>query len=150
MSATNPIPESPWQEEPHHRLKVVRSAYRTKNLRTLILGEATVKIIVNILLTTCALSALFKLWPEYQSVQDKLQVITAEVKLTEERVSKERANFSRNFDPGQARSIMQEQSHRLDPEQMPIIWLEKQSTDNNTQDNSHTADQQEIQSETLD
>ncbi|MGL5508883.1 MAG: hypothetical protein ACRDB1_04645, partial [Microcoleaceae cyanobacterium] len=66
MATTKPIRESPWQEEPHHRVKVVRSAYRTKNLRTLILGEATVKIIVNILLTTCALSALFKLWPEYQ------------------------------------------------------------------------------------
>lgn len=145
MSATNPTRESSWQE-PHHRLKVVRSAYRTKNLRTLILVEATVKIIVNILLSTYALSALFKLWPEYQSVQDKLQVITAEVKLTEERVSKERANFSRNFDPGQARSIMQEQSHRLDPEQMPIIWLEKQPTVNN----SKTADEQEIQSETTD
>jgi hypothetical protein len=121
-----------------------------KNLRTLILVEATVKIILNILLSACALSALLKLWPEYQSVQDKLQVITAEVKLTEERVSKEKANFSRNFDPGQARSIMQEQSHRLDPEQIPIIWLEKQSTNNKTQDNSHTVDQQEIDAETSD
>jgi hypothetical protein len=146
MSNITPSRESPWQE-PHHRMKVVRSA---KNLRTLILVEATVKIILNILLSACALSALFKLWPEYQSVQDKLQVITAEVKLTEERVSKERANFSRNFDPGQARSIMQEQSHRLDPEQMPIIWLEKQPIDNNTKDQTNTIDEQEIQSETLD
>ncbi len=149
MSTITPSGESPWQE-PHHRVKVVRSADRTKNLRTLILVEATVKIILNILLSVCALSALFKLWPEYQSVQDKLQVITAEVKLTEERVSKERANFSRNFDPGQARSIMQEQSHRLDPEQMPIIWLEKQPIDNNTKDQTNTIDEQEIQSETLD
>lgn len=148
MSTITPSRESPWQE-PHHRVKVVRSADRTKNLRTLILVEATVKIILNILLSACALSALFKLWPEYQSVQDKLQVITAEVKLTEERVSKEKANFSRNFDPGQARSIMQEQSHRLDPEQMPIIWLEKQSKEN-TQDNTNNIDQPEIQSETLD
>jgi hypothetical protein len=149
MSTITPSRESSWQE-PHHRVKVVRSADRTKNIRTLILVEATVKIILNILLSVCALSALFKLWPEYQSVQDKLQVITAEVKLTEERVSKERANFSRNFDPGQARSIMQEQSHRLDPEQMPIIWLEKQPIDKNTKDQTNTIDEQEIQSETLD
>ena len=102
----------------------------SKKRQSIYLGvtiETTAKLLTNIFLSVCASSALFKLWPHYQSIQEKLQVIDSEIQSTTERLANEKDNFSRYFDPSQSKTIMQEQSNRVDPSQVPIILLEDNS-----------------------
>jgi hypothetical protein len=90
-------------------------------------AETGVKLTVNIVISVCAASALIQLWPHYRAVQEKLQEIQAEVNLTQGRVDKSRSDFNRYFDPSQAKSAMQEQSNRVDPQQRPVILQESQT-----------------------
>jgi uncharacterized membrane protein (DUF106 family) len=87
--------------------------------------QTTAKLTINVLLSAVAVSALVKLVPYYLSQQEKLQEIQTEIKLTEERVKSLRTDFNRYFDPQQAKSIMQEQSNRVDPGQRPVILTNK-------------------------
>lgn len=84
--------------------------------------ETTAKIAVNLVISTAAISALIQLLPEHWSQQDKLRAITIDVKQMEERVYKLQAEFSRSFDPRQAKIIMQEQGYRFDPNQRQIVF----------------------------
>ncbi|MBE9184776.1 hypothetical protein IQ270_08645 [Microcoleus sp. LEGE 07076] len=90
-------------------------------------AETGVKLAVNIVLSVCAISAVIQLWPHYQAVQEKLQEIQAEVNLTQERVDKSRSDFNRYFDPSLAKTVMQEQSNRVDPQQRPVILQESET-----------------------
>lgn len=94
-----------------------RSPYQVMAVQT------TAKLTINVLLSAIAVSALVKLVPYYLSQQEKLQEIQTEIKLTEERVNSLRTGFNRYFDPQQAKSIMQEQSNRVDPGQRPVILM---------------------------
>lgn len=87
--------------------------------------ETTLKLTVNLVLSLAAVSALVQLLPYHRSGQEKLQQIRAQVTQTEGRVNQLRSEFSRSFDPQQAKTIMQEQSHRMDPTLRPIVWMEK-------------------------
>jgi hypothetical protein len=78
-------------------------------------------------LSVCATSALIQLWPHYRAVQEKLQEIQAEVNLTQGRVNQSRSDFNRYFDPSEAKSVMQEQSNRVDPQQRPVILQESET-----------------------
>jgi len=82
---------------------------------------------VNMVLSVCATSALIQLWPHYWAVQEKLQEIQAEVNLTQGRVNQSRSDFNRYFDPSEAKSVMQEQSNRVDPQQRPVILQESET-----------------------
>ncbi|KAB8314038.1 hypothetical protein SD81_039130 [Tolypothrix campylonemoides VB511288] len=84
--------------------------------------ETTAKIAVNLVISTAAISALIQLLPEHWSQQDKLRAISIDVKQMEERVYKLQAEFSRSFDPRQAKMIMQEQGYRFDPNQRQIVF----------------------------
>ena len=90
--------------------------------------ETTAKLAVNIVLSTAALSALVQILPYQWSQQEKLGEIQTEVKLIEGRVNLLQTDFSRYFDPQQAKSIMQEQSNRLDPGQRQLVLLHKATT----------------------
>ncbi len=96
-----------------------RRPYRFMALQT------TAKLTVNVLLSAAAVSALVKLLPYYQSQQEKLQEIQTEVNMTQGRVASLRTEFSRYFDPQQAKSIMQDQSNRVDPGQRSVFLLNK-------------------------
>lgn len=87
--------------------------------------ETTAKLLTNIILCVCAASAGIKLWPHYQSTQEKLQAIDAELTNAKERLVEKKDDFSRHFDPSQVTTIMQEQSNLMDPQQVPVIWVEK-------------------------
>lgn len=106
-----------------------RPQRRTQRPRTLAKNriftlETTIKLGVNLILSGFAVSALIEILPQYRASYEKLQDIEAEVKLTEQRVTKEQEEFSRYFDPKQTKSIMEEQGNRVDPTQKPIIWVE--------------------------
>lgn len=87
--------------------------------------ETTAKLLTNIILCVCAASAVIKLWPHYQSTQEKLQAIDAELSNAKEQLIEKKDDFSRHFDPSQVTTIMQEQSNLVDPQQVPVIWVEK-------------------------
>ncbi|MBD2483202.1 MULTISPECIES: slr1601 family putative cell division protein [Planktothrix] len=125
MSATRPIPQTIPSASPFRRPRTRRISQqrRTQN-RRLLTVETTVKLGVNLILSAFSISALIQMLPHHRSVSEKVQDIRAEVKMTEERVAKEREEFSRYFDPQQTQSIMQEQGNRIDPSQKPIIWIE--------------------------
>ncbi len=94
-------------------------------------GETTVKLVVNMVLSAAALAALVQLLPYHLSQQAKLREVRAEVKRTETRVNNLRTDFSRSFDSGQAKSVMQEQSHRVDPNQRQVVLQEPGTKDDN-------------------
>ncbi|MDZ8189459.1 MAG: hypothetical protein RMX96_32060 [Nostoc sp. ChiSLP02] len=87
--------------------------------------ESTAKIAVNLLITGVAVSALAQLVPYQSSQQQKLREITTEVKQMEGHVNNLQAEFSRNFDPQQAKSIRQQQGYRFDPKQRRVILMNK-------------------------
>lgn len=84
--------------------------------------ETSIKLGVNLALSGVAIAALVQLLP-YSLVQhSKLQEVKAEVKATKGRVDRVKAEFSRSFDPRQAKVIMQEQTNRTDPRQRQVVW----------------------------
>lgn len=85
--------------------------------------EITVKIIVNGLLTFVAFTALTKLLPYYQSQQKELAEINLEVRETEVRVKKLREKFERNFDPTLSKKVMERNTHKVDPNQQSIFFV---------------------------
>lgn len=87
-------------------------------------AEASAKIAVNVVLSLVAVSTLVNLLPSQRFTQDKLREIRSEVKLTETRVNRLRADFTRYFDPQQTPSNLVEQSYRVDPSKRQIIFLE--------------------------
>jgi uncharacterized membrane protein (DUF106 family) len=120
MHALQPLESPEFQPQQKHR---PRHRRRSENQHKALMGEIAVKIIVNLVLSGVAISALVKLLPHHFLQQDKLQEVRSEVKETEVRVERLRDNFSRNFDPSQTKKVMQEQSPRIDPNQRRIFWL---------------------------
>ncbi|MFN6569073.1 hypothetical protein A6770_05975 [Nostoc minutum NIES-26] len=89
--------------------------------------ETTAKIAVNFAISAAAVSALVQLLPYHWSQQEKLREIRTEVKLMEGRVNSLQAEFSRNFDPRQTKSIMEQQGYRFDPNQLPVVIVNQDS-----------------------
>jgi hypothetical protein len=87
--------------------------------------ETTVKLAVNVIISGIAVSSLVHLLPYHQSIQTKLQEIRFEVKETEQRVNRLQTEYKRTSDPQQAKNIMREQSHLVDPARRQIILLQK-------------------------
>ncbi len=136
MQATKPVQFSPVSQD---RPVQVKPRVLSKQKKSTYLGitiESTAKLLTNILLSVCVTSALLKLLPHHQSIQEKLQVIESEIEATTDRLNNEKEKFSRYFDPSQAKTIMQEQSNRVDPYQIPIIWLEDNGVKTNSESTS--------------
>ncbi len=85
--------------------------------------EITAKVAVNIVVSTAAISALVQLLPYHWLQQDKLREVRTEVKVMEGRVKDLNTELHRNFDPSEAKNIMQEKSYRFDPNQRPVILM---------------------------
>lgn len=137
MQATKPVQFSPVSQSQSIQVKPRASSKQQKSTYTVgITIESTAKLLTNILLSVCVTSALLKLLPHYQSIQEKLQIIESEIETTTERLNNEKEKFSRYFDPSQAKTIMQEQSNRVAPHQIPIIWLEDNGVKPNSESNS--------------
>ena len=121
LQPVEPRRVTPQIKSRHHRSRP--RPYRVMAL------ETTAKLTVNVVLCAAAVSGLVKLLPYYWSGQEKLREIQTEVKLTEGRVNRLQTDFNRYFDPQQAKSIMKEQSNRIDPEQRQVVWLDKAATE---------------------
>ncbi|PIG90510.1 hypothetical protein [Gloeocapsopsis sp. IPPAS B-1203] len=119
MNAIHSIP--PLKPEEPRRIarkrKNRRHPYRTTAIQT------TAKIAVNLVLLVATGSTIAKLVPYYLSQQHQLKEIKSEVESAQGRVEQLRTDFNRYFDPQQAKSVMQEQSHRFEPGQRPLILV---------------------------
>jgi len=89
--------------------------------------ELTTKLGVNLLLCVIEVTALAKLLPYNLSQQNSFKDLQAKVAETESRVDRLQANFNYRFDPKQARSVMQEESTRIEPGQRKIVWTTPQN-----------------------
>ncbi|MDZ7950312.1 hypothetical protein [Nostoc sp. DedQUE09] len=85
--------------------------------------ESTAKIAVNLVITAVAASALTQLLPYHWLQQEKLREMSTEVKLMEGHVNGLQTEFSRNFDPQEAKIIRQRQGYRFDPSQRQIVLM---------------------------
>jgi DNA-binding transcriptional regulator YiaG len=86
--------------------------------------EATVRLTVNLLLSVAAIAALIQLLPYQTSQQVKLKELNATVKAARERVETSQKKFSHYFDPAQVRTVMQEQTNRIDAHKYPVLFQE--------------------------
>jgi hypothetical protein len=124
MHAIQPPIPPVQREQGDPRLQIRRKRSQRSHPHQALVIESLAKLTTNLVLSLFAASALLQLLPYHRSVQAKLREIQGEVKLTQGRVERARADFNRNFDPTQADSIMQEQSNRIAPNQRPVVWVE--------------------------
>jgi hypothetical protein len=129
MNAIKPQPAKPRRLQPvdNRRLPVPTlpppSCHRYQGLT----AEMTAKLAVNIVLSTAAIATLMQLAPYALSQQAKLQEIQTEVQRAENRLKRLNDKLGRSFDPQQSRSVMQEQTNRVEPNKKNIFYLEKSS-----------------------
>lgn len=90
--------------------------------------EIVAMLVVNVLLSATAVSALIHLISYQNSQQAKLREIQSEVKSMTGRVRQAREKFNRNLDPQQARQIMQEQTNLIEPQQLQVVLVPAKST----------------------
>jgi hypothetical protein len=127
MNAFQPS-RPPLQQPVEQRRSVPRPKKHLRQRAYQVLAlETTAKITVNLLLTTAAISALTQLLPYHWLQQDKLREIRSEVKLMEGRVNTLQSEFSRNFDPRETQTIMQEKSYLVDPTQRQIVFTNREA-----------------------
>lgn len=115
------------QPEEHRRTANRTRQKQRRHPHRAVAAETTAKLVVNLVLSAAAIAALVQLLPYHLSQQAKLGEIQTEVKGTEKRVNRLRDQFSRYFDPQQTKTVMQEQSHRIDPNQRQVILLDKKT-----------------------
>jgi hypothetical protein len=127
MNALQP-PSRPPQPEQLPRRRVSKRIRRQKSQapHQAIAAEVTAKLGVNLLLSLIAVTALAKLLPYNLSQQNSFKELQAKVAETESRVDRLQTDFNHHFDPKQARSVMQEESTRIEPGQRQIVWTTPQ------------------------
>jgi hypothetical protein len=130
MNAIQPPRPTGQPLEPHRKVRRTQRPQRRHSYHA-VAGETTAKLVVNLVISAAALTGLIQLLPYHLSQQAKLREVSAEVKRTETRVNSLRTDFSRSFDPGQAESVMHEQSYRVDPTQRQIVWQDPSTKDDN-------------------
>lgn len=129
MNATQPSRPPLQPVEVRRRASQKKSHHRRPRPHRTIALEATAKLVVNVLLSAVAVSGIVQLLHYQQFQQERLREMQKEVNSTQERVTRLQVDFSRYFDPQQAKNIMQEQSNRVAVNQRQIILLDKTYTD---------------------
>ena len=126
MNALEPL--DPQEYPPVTPSVMAKRRLRSNSHRGFIV-EITLKLLINIVLSTAAVTAFLKLMPHHMSQKDKLQEVRQEVEEIQTRVNHLQENFSYNFDPSQTKRVMQAQSPRVEPRKHRIILLEPPETD---------------------
>jgi hypothetical protein len=132
MNASQPV-RSPLQAvELRHPRRTSRPASTSSEPlkptdRTVAL-ESSFKLVVNLVISGIAVSALVHLIPFHQSGKTKLQQLEMEVQTTEARVDRLREQFTMSFDPKQTKTIMQQESNLTDPTQMRVIFKDSEAS----------------------
>lgn len=125
----NAIQQSQPHLQPAESRRVAARKRQQRHPYRAVAVETTAKLAVNVVLSAAAITALVQLLPYHMSQQTKLREINSEVKQTEKRVNRLQSDFSRYFDPRQAKTVMQEQSHRVDPSQRQVVLMDNGAMD---------------------
>lgn len=123
MNAFQPPPPTQQPVEPRRMAHRNQRRQRRHSYQA-VAGETTARLAVNLVLCAAAIAGLVKLLPYHLSQQAKLRELRTEVRRTDERVKNLRADFGRTFDSRQTKSVMQEQSYRVDENQRQVVWQE--------------------------
>jgi ABC-type uncharacterized transport system YnjBCD permease subunit len=107
------------RNSPRPKVRKHRHPYRA------IAVEATARLAVNLLLSVAAIAALVQLLPYQTSQNVKLKELKETVKASTNRVDTIQKQFSHYFDPAQVRTVMQEQTNRIDARKYPIVFQQK-------------------------
>jgi cell division protein FtsB len=94
-----------------------------QNSKKILAMETGIKLAVNAVLGSIALSSLVQIAAHSQSQYAHLKEVRAEVVELEVRVNQLQTDFKRRFDPHQAMRVMQEESDRIDPRRRQIRWI---------------------------
>jgi len=86
--------------------------------------ETGLKLTVNVTVSLGAIAALSQLVPSYTRSQDQLEQLHEDLDTTRSQVQGLQGQFSRYFDPTQVRTLIEEETQRLDPQRRPIVWTE--------------------------
>ena len=134
------------QQRPHKQRSIIRrtsvrpnglsdvNATRQSSNHRLIAFETCLRLGVNVGLSAIALSTLVYLLPYRTAQAQKLKEVQGEVQQTEARVAQIQAEFSRNFDSNQVKSILQEQTHMVDPSQRVVVFDDRIPVDGDKPD----------------
>jgi len=127
MLASEPTPQRPSRSVTsldHRRIRNQRQRIRRRSspLAAAIAWETMMKLSVNLVLVMVGAGAVMRLIPYYQSVEEKLEIVEIKVEQTQDRVNQLQQDFDRSFDPEQAKQVMAEQSHRIDPQRRSVVW----------------------------
>ncbi len=95
---------------------------RASRHHRMIAAETCLRLGVNLGLSAIAISTLVYLVPYRTSQTLKLKEVQSEVAQAESRVASLQAEFARSFDSNQVKSILQEQTHMVDPSQRVVIF----------------------------
>jgi hypothetical protein len=95
---------------------------RVQRQHRLIATETCLRLGVNLGLSVIALSTLVYLVPYRTAQTQKLKEVQSEVAQAESRVAYLQSEFGRSFDSNQVKSILQEQTHMVDPSQRVVIF----------------------------
>lgn len=106
------------QENRRRRAHTFPPAYRSQTI------EVAIKLGMNVVFIAGCVTALIHLLPQIRNQHQELQEIQAETTVTRTRVEHLQADFNRYFDPQEAKSVMQEQGHRVDPSQRRVVFVE--------------------------
>lgn len=106
------------QENRRRRAHTFPPAYRPQTI------EVAIKLGMNVVFIAGCVTALIHLLPQIRNQHRELQEIQAETTVTRTRVEHLQADFNRYFDPQEAKSVMQEQGHRVDPSQRRVVFVE--------------------------
>ncbi|GAB4469398.1 MAG: hypothetical protein OHK0037_27590 [Elainellaceae cyanobacterium] len=74
-----------------------------------------------------AIASIVRLLPQNISQQQKLNTLQTDVAALELRVDRLQESFARQFDAGQTRSVMQEETGRIGIGQRPVVWIKPSS-----------------------
>ncbi len=133
-----PQPPAPVAQpmRPRPKRRATQAASRAAGQRhvTNLTRETLIKLSINTVLIGISATALAKLVPSHLTQRSQLREIRSELSFTQARVDKLRTEFSRTFDPMQAQSVMQQQSHLIDPNQRPVVFTPNISTLNGEMD----------------
>lgn len=137
----NALPQFP-QQRPPARSTVRRTSVRSNvkatrqnsNNHRLVAFETCLRLGVNVGLSAIAISTLVYLLPYRTAQAQKLKEVQGEVQQTEARVAQIQAEFSRSFDSSQVKSILQEQTHMVDPSQRVVVFDDRIPVDGDKPD----------------
>ncbi len=93
---------------------------KTKSHRGVVV-ETSLKLGVNLLLSSVAIVSLLQILPYHSLQKSKLEEVSIEVNKTQERVNELRENFRRNFAPEKSKRVIQEQNNMMSPKQIKVV-----------------------------